>query len=140
MDRRLRARFQELRDSDLNRAPDFEQIMSGPKGTILLPEERLAEGPSAWARAPWKRVALTGGLLAAAAAAGLIFMELPNRSQARFEEVVKAFSSDPALGAWRSPTDGLLRMPGPELLSTRPTLGDPRLVVSLSADPGTHQL
>jgi hypothetical protein len=40
-----------------------------------------------------------------------------------FEQAVRSFQSDPALGAWQSPTDGLLNLPGDRLLSTIPNVG-----------------
>jgi hypothetical protein len=40
-----------------------------------------------------------------------------------FERAVRAFENDPALGAWRSPTDGLLDVPGLQLMTTVPSVG-----------------
>jgi hypothetical protein len=68
------------------------------------------------------RLAWASGALAAAAAAVLMFV-VPDGPDAHFEQVVRAFSTDPAAGQWTSPTDGLLQVPGLELLSTVPSIG-----------------
>ncbi|MFC1660943.1 hypothetical protein ACFL3S_05745 [Gemmatimonadota bacterium] len=76
----------------------------------------------------------------AAAAAAVLMVGPPTRTDADFEEAVRAFATDPALGAWKSPTDGLLQVPGNELLRTVPTIGDPRWPGRPGGDPRTNQL
>jgi hypothetical protein len=61
-----------------------------------------------------------GGLLAAAAAAVLLLVGLPDTSDSDFVRVVEGYSANPAAGAWKSPTDGLLRLPGDDVLTTIP--------------------
>jgi hypothetical protein len=45
--------------------------------------------------------------------------------EARFRRTVLAYASDPALGAWRSPTAFLLDVPGHNLLTDVPRIGEP---------------
>jgi ferric-dicitrate binding protein FerR (iron transport regulator) len=64
-----------------------------------------------------------GALAAAAAIAAVIFIPRVNDGGDAFEQAVRAFGRDPALGAWQSPTDGLLNLPGGRLLTTIPAIG-----------------
>jgi hypothetical protein len=59
--------------------------------------------------------------LAAAVATVMLMDREAATPDADFERVVEAWSSTG--GAWRSPTDDLLRMPGDELLRTVPRIG-----------------
>jgi hypothetical protein len=95
----------------------------------------IARGPEGWGR--WRRGAAAGGLLAAAAMAGLFLVRSPGVSEAEFERVVRSFATDPAGGAWRSPTDGLLELPGQNMLSTRPSIGTAGWPGGLPASPKT---
>lgn len=123
-DRDLSALYQGLKDEEQERAPDFARMMAQAReqaggapaahGTNrgLTPGRRVFRPGLAWA----------SGALAAAAAAVLMFV-VPDGPDAHFEQVVRAFSTDPAAGQWTSPTDGLLQVPGLELLSTVPSIG-----------------
>jgi hypothetical protein len=137
-DHELRDLFQGLRAEDREAAPGFDEMMARVKEAQDLPEESRSPRVS-WVRRP-RRWVLTGGLLAAAVAAAVLLMDTSTTTDARFEEVVRAFASDPALGAWESPTDGLLDVPGIELLRTVPTIGNPRWPGQPQGDPHMNQL
>ncbi len=102
----LRAWFDALRAEDRARAPAFDALLQNAR----------AAGP----RRRWLRLAVP--LAAAAGLAALLIARTPDSADAVFREAVVAWSTDPALGAWRSPTDFLLDVPGSDLLRTTPRL------------------
>ena len=114
----LRTRFEELRRLDATRAPSFADIMARAQAEASgdVGESRRA------ARVSLRRLGWAG-LAAAAAIAALLVIPRGRSSEAAFERAVQAFHADPALGAWRSPTDGLLDLPGSRLISTVPSVG-----------------
>jgi len=123
-DRDLSALYEGLKDEEQKRAPDFAGMMEkarGPAGETVAADHtsRIAGSGRFFAR---PRLAWASGALAAAAAAVLMFV-VPDGPDAHFEQVVRAFSTDPAAGQWTSPTDGLLQVPGLELLSSVPSIG-----------------
>ena len=73
-----------------------------------------------------RRVLYAGGLAAAAMIAALLVVPRARSNDDDFERAVRAFQSDPALGAWQSPTDALLDVPGSQLISTVPRVGTPQ--------------
>lgn len=122
----LRGLFQELRETDLQDVPAFSRIMA-EAGRLEEEDPPPDAGQTETAppglrpmlrrRAPW-----AVSLLAAAAAAALLLLPPGGTSDDEFERVVRSYMTDPAGGAWRSPTDGLLRVPGSDVLSTLPKL------------------
>ena len=118
-DSELRALFEAQRQDDASHAPTFAELMA------------RAQTKAATAAAPTplptvrtrRRREWAGGLAAAAAIAALIVIPRMRSGDDAFEQAVRAFQSDPALGAWQSPTDGLLNLPGDRLLSTIPSVG-----------------
>jgi ferric-dicitrate binding protein FerR (iron transport regulator) len=118
-DPELRALFEAQRDDDARHAPTFSQLMARAQA-----EAATAAAPATVAtpRTRWRRE-WAGGLAAAAAIAALIVIPRVRSGDDAFEQAVRAFQSNPALGAWQSPTDGLLTLPGDRLLSTVPTMG-----------------
>jgi len=135
----LRALFQALREEDERRAPDFGELFSEVQRGERRPEApTAAEMPS---RAGIRRRLAWGGSLLAAAAAAVIWI-LPGggTSDAEFVMAVSTFSSNPAAGAWRSPTDALLDLPGSEILSTLPKLGGPKWTTITGINPRSNQL
>lgn len=113
----LRARFQAQRREDAGAAPPFARLAARARAEAAQASPAIAPR-----RRRWRHFAYAGGLAAAAAAAVLIIPRSPSSEDA-FEQAVRAFGSDPALGAWRSPTSGLLHVPGSELMTTVPRLG-----------------
>lgn len=114
-DAELRARFQAQRAADAGRTPDFAHMLAhaqasaGVRGTLR--------------RRRVRRVLYAGGLAAAAVIAALLVIPRGSTGDDAFERTVRAYQSGPAMGAWRSPTDVLLDVPGSALISTVPGVG-----------------
>ena len=143
-DSELRGRYSRLRAEDRAGMPEFDALLAraqsqvaeeasqrGESGSadiapIQVGRRRLLGLPSHAAR--WSLVA---GSLAAAALAGV--MLLPPSADENFEALVAGFSSDAAGGNWRSPTAGLLDVPGIELVRFLPSIGG---TLDLTVDPG----
>ncbi len=145
----LKRLFQEMKALDQARAPGFARMMERIEGQLGEGRGAEAPGPStaslrgsgpSGARPRWHRLGWAGGLLAAAAVSGLLLARAPTASEAEFEQAVRAFSADPAGGAWRSPTDGLLSLPGQEMLTTLPSIGAPDWPGSMRSSRGRNQL
>ena len=116
----LRARFEEQKRVDASQTPSFATVMA------RVQEDLAHDAGATIVRNPgvrWRRFGLTGALAAAAAIAALIVIPRANSSDDAFEQAVRAFQTDPALGAWRSPTDGLLQLPGHQLMTSIPRVG-----------------
>jgi hypothetical protein len=119
-DPELRAKFAELRRQDASRAPAFADVMARAQEEVARESGAPRRRPSA---VTLRRIGWAGGLAAAAALVLLIANPRARSAQDAFERAVRTFQSDPALGAWRSPTDGLLDLPGNRLISTIPSIG-----------------
>jgi hypothetical protein len=124
----LRRLFRELRSQEARAAPSFQDVMARARDELRqnreAPDSNLP-GPSGERfRTVRSRLLAGGGLLAAAAVAALMLVGIPDATDRSFEEAVRSFSTNPALGAWRSPTQNLLRVPGMELLRTVPDIED----------------
>jgi ferric-dicitrate binding protein FerR (iron transport regulator) len=118
-DTELRALFEAQRHDDASQAPSFAEMIARAQA-----EAGIAAVPATVStlRSRWRRE-WAGGLAAAAAIAALIVIPRMSSGDDAFVQAVRAFQSDPALGAWQSPTDGLLNLPGDRLLSTIPSVG-----------------
>jgi hypothetical protein len=113
----LLARFHAQRREDADAAPPFARLAARARAEAANASPAIAPR-----RRTWRHLVYAGGLAAAAAAAVVIIPRSPSSEDA-FERAVRAFESDPALGAWRSPTSGLLHVAGSELMTTVPRLG-----------------
>lgn len=134
-DRDLSELFTELRNEEQGLAPDFQSMMARVKADIEEGTEAdasevvsIQSKMSARSRAGARGVrtlrwAWMGGALAAAAIAAVIVMGGDSISDDGFEDLVNAYANDPALGAWQSPTDALLELPGREIVTTIPRVG-----------------
>jgi len=118
-DNELRARFEAQRRAEAGEAPPFAAMMARARA-------EAASEPAFAFRPRLRRVLYAGGLAAAATIALVFVVPRESSNEAAFEEAVRAFHSDPALGAWRSPTDGLLDLPGSRWISTVPRVGTPQ--------------
>ena len=118
-DPELRALFEAQRRDDVTQAPSFAEMIARAQAEAGKPET-AATLP---ARRRQRRRYRIGALAAAAAIAALIVTPRMRSGHDSFEQAVHAFQNDPALGAWQSPTEGLLNLPGDRLLSTIPTVG-----------------
>jgi hypothetical protein len=115
----LRARFDAQREADAKEAPSFAAMMARARAEAT----RIPSAPQRSPRALiFRRIAYVGGLAAAAAIGGLLMVN-PRSNEDAFEQAVRAYNAGPALGAWQSPTDGLLNVPGSQLISSVPSVG-----------------
>ena len=136
-DRDLKGLFNILRDEERGEIPAFQILMARAREEALGLEEPTARR----ALRPHPRKLVWGGsLLAAAAAAVLIFLPPRGTSEAEFVQVVQMFSADPASGAWKSPTDALLDVPGSEMLSTIPSVGSRTWLLEPNNRPPRNEL
>lgn len=126
----LRERFQELRGEAARpgQVPDFEAMLARARsGEAELPPLVVVDGAAASAgrsRLSYGRLARAGAWASAALAAtvaGLLLTDRRPSDEAEFEQLVAAYSAD----AWRSPTSGLLEVPGMELTRSIPSIGGP---------------
>jgi len=135
-DQDLRRHFEALQEHDLPQVPAFETLMDRAREQAA--REGLQVRPPARLPSPvFRRVAWSGGLFAAAVAI-LLLARFPGTSDSDFVQVVEAFTADPAAGAWKSPTDGLLDLPGHEILSTVPGIETRRWMVAPRPGPGRN--
>ena len=116
-DPELSARFAAQRRVDASQAPSFAEMMARAQESA---ESASPVDHRTWGR---RRYAWTGAVAAAAAIVALIMVPWTRSGDDAFEQAVREFQSDPALGAWQSPTDGLLNLPGDGLLTTIPSVG-----------------
>jgi hypothetical protein len=119
-DSELRARFDVLKRVDAGRAPAFTDMMARARSE-LAHTTLVTTARSDWSLLA-RRYGWLGGLAAAATIVALIALPRRESQEAAFERAVRAFHSDSALGAWRSPTDGLLDLPGGRLIATTPSI------------------
>ena len=138
-DNHLKGLFDTLRDEDREEVPDFQTLMARAKKEAA---RTGMEAPTAKEvhRLTARRLAWGGSLLAAAAAAALILLPTRHTSDAEFIQVVQSFSADPSSGAWRSPTDKLLDVPGNEVLNTIPSLGSNKWILEPSTNRRRNEL
>lgn len=116
-DTELRARFATQRRADASAVPPFAELLARARTAADVAPARGA------GRTTLRRLLYAGGLAAAAVIGALLALPGPRSTEDAFEEAVRAFHADPALGAWRSPTDVLLDVPGSRLMSTVPSVG-----------------
>lgn len=121
-ERELRELFHRLREEEKGEVPDFQALMARVRNEASSAGAEPPPRRTGGRRRGW-RVAGTGALLAAAAAAAVLLVpRSPEGSDAAFVRAVQTLSADPAMGAWKSPTDALLRLPGDKILSTVPSV------------------
>lgn len=115
----LRVRFQAMKRADAGRAPAFQALMARARAQSSAPASPARRLPIPFRR----RLAWAAGLAAAAVVALVVVPRARSSNEdAAFEQAVRTFSASPAMGAWRSPTDGLLDVPGNRLISTTPSV------------------
>ena len=121
-DERVREAFQRLRsDTEATGAPDFRAMLDRARqDAAAAPAVPLAR------RIPRRRVVWAGGIASAAVAATIAAVLLTRgdsdtSADAEFERLVASYASE--AGAWRSPTDALLDVPGSGLTRALPSVG-----------------
>ena len=114
----LRARFDAQRQADAQNTPAFADVMARARAEAAVAPDTTS--PRRWQR---HRVLYISTLAAAAAIAALIVIPRATSNVDEFEQAVRAYENGPAASAWRSPTDGLLNVPGSQLMTTMPSVG-----------------
>ena len=135
----LRGLFQKLLEEDRRGAPSFQEVMAGARKGAHTEGSWAPGREKSWSPIT-RRLTWGGSLLAAAAAAALLLLPGPGTSEAEFELAVRSFSTHPAGGAWRSPTDLLLDLPGSKVLSTLPSIGSRHWPAGTGRIPRLNQL
>ena len=142
-DEGLRERFQELRGEAEQpaRIPDFGAMLAQARadGAARPSFEVVDGGGAVRARAAGtrRRFIRAGAWASAALAATVAGLLLTDRrpSDDDFAQLVAAYTTDASGGAWRSPTSGLLAVPGMELTRSVPSIGAPVRGLDPSALP-----
>ena len=117
-DSELRARFQAQRGLEAGEAPAFAAVLARARAAAVQAAPRVAQRN--WVR---RRLFYAGGLAAAALIATVLLLPRSESSEAAFERAVRSYENGAALGAWQSPTDGLLDVPGGNLITSVPRIG-----------------
>jgi hypothetical protein len=140
-DHPLRERFLDARaETRASGVPDFGTMLERARAEAAGAPQLGVEdgsvvggavgGPGGGARrrpASRRRLVLAGAWTSAALAATVAGLLLTGRATGgedeEFERLVATYSSELGPGAWRSPTTGLLQVPGMELLRSVPSIG-----------------
>lgn len=125
VDDELRDRFHELRAAteQPGRVPEFRAVYDlADTRARARPALEVIDG-SAYSRRQMVRMGAWASAALAAAVAGLILVERGPSEDEEFASLVAAYSSETLAGAWRSPTSGLLEVPGMELVRSVPSIG-----------------
>lgn len=138
----LRGRFQELRSRELADVPDFETMLAAARETVAA-ETETESVVSIRRRKP--RIGSRGLAMASAAVAAalaVIWLAPSDGSDAvgvdEFDALVRSYSQQSGGGSWRAPTDGLLEVPGIELVRSVPTIGGYQLPVGAMTPAGDN--
>lgn len=130
--------FKRLRADDLRRTPDAADVLARARREVDAVNPRPEIGSATAApggaghavvagrvarpgRTGRRRWAVPGLGIAMAAAIAAILLVNSGDDTGDFDRVVEAWSETG--GSWQAPTDGLLRMPGDELLRAMPRIG-----------------
>ena len=123
----LRDRFHELRATteQPGRVPEFRAVYDlADTKARARPSLEVIDG-AAYSRRQIVRMGAWASAAIAAAVAGLILVERTPSEDEQFARLVAAYTSETAAGAWRSPTAGLLDVPGMDLVRSVPSIGAP---------------
>jgi hypothetical protein len=123
----LRGRFRELRAETerAGAAPGFRGVIARAEAlTETRPAlEVIAGGAvSPRSRRRFVRVGTWASAALAATVAGLLLVDSGPNEEEEFARLVAAYSSDISGGAWRSPTSGLLEVPGIDMVRSVPSI------------------
>jgi hypothetical protein len=140
VDEALRERFQELRTAtqESGGVPEFSAIMARAEAAVATqPALEVVTGGAVGSRR-WMRLGAWGSVALAATVAGLLLVRSGPTPDEEFARLVASYSSEVSAGAWRSPTSGLLEVPGMDLMRSMPSIGAPlpQYDVIESPEPG----
>ena len=125
-DKDLKSAFRALREQErgASRAPDFGVMLAEAKRQAdARPQLDVVVGGGHRRRLFW-----LGGWASAAVAAGVAALVLLGRGPSGeddFARLVATYTTETASGEWRSPTAGLLDVPGMDLMRSMPSIGSP---------------
>ncbi len=109
------------------RVPDFRAMLDKANAdAVASPDLQVLQGGQSDSGAQRRRVVQIGGwasVAVAAAIGGVLLMGGPTDADREFDRLVAAYSADVSSGAWRSPTSGLLNVPGMNLTRSVPSFG-----------------
>lgn len=137
-DERMKERFQALRAETRGSGavPDFDTMLAEAKLAGQRPALEVVSGGESPERVRGRRWLRAGAWASAAVAAGLVGLVLVDRGPSgedEFERLVAAYTSQGGAESWRSPTSGLLEVPGMDLMRTVPSIGG----AARGVDPST---
>lgn len=157
-DRLLEEAFGALREADRSAVPDVAAMLarartaaaredepeaegSADRGASSIPVRSIGSAPSVRRGAGRSRIRWRswGLAVAAAAVAGIITLTT-DRGDQDFVRTIREYSQQRESGMWAAPTDGLLRVPGGELIRSVPRFGTPgpRSAPSGGSGPSTE--
>jgi len=144
-DDRLRERFLRLR-AETERpghVPDFQAMLDEARRDAaarpsVAAADRGRRSDGRWSsRRRFVRAGAWASAALAATVAGILFTKGRTRGEDDFERLVAAYQSDAASGAWKSPTSGLLEVPGIEVVRSLPSIGGPAVGLDPDREPST---
>jgi hypothetical protein len=133
-DDRLRERFRELRGETTlsGSVPDFDAMLVRARAEAaarpsfgVMDGGATADGVGVRAERRFLRAGAWASAALAATVAGLLLTDRRPSDDDDFARLVAAYATDASGGAWRSPTSGLLAVPGMELTRSVPSIGAP---------------
>jgi len=142
-DDRLRERFLRLRaeTEEPGRVPDFQAMLDrARKDAADRPALQVTDGnrrrdPRWSARRRLVRAGAWASAALAATIAGILLTRGRTGGEENFERLVAAYQSDAVSGAWKSPTSGLLDVPGIEVIRSLPSIGGPAVGLDPDREP-----
>jgi hypothetical protein len=135
VDENLRSRFHELRAAAERegRAPEFGALLARARASSADRRAlEVVEGGLVHSRRRVIRVGAWASAALAAPVAGVLLVDRGPSPAEEFARLVADYASQTSAGAWRSPTSGLLEVPGMELVRSVPSIG-----VTVPPGPGT---
>ncbi len=138
IDEALKQRFHGLRamTEQPGRLPEFGAMLARTETlSAERPSLEVVAGGAARARPRWVVVGAWGSAALAATVASLLLVERGPSADEEFERLVASYATDVAASAWRSPTSGLLDVPGMQLVRSVPTIGTGLPTFDPSLDP-----
>jgi hypothetical protein len=144
-DDRLRERFQRLRaeTEEPGRVPDFQAMLArarreaAPRLSLEGTDGDRRRDVSWSARRRLVRAGMWASAALAATVAGVLLTRGRTGGEEDFERLVAAYQGDAASGAWKSPTSGLLDVPGIGVVRSLPSIGGPAVGLDPDREPAT---
>ena len=148
VDDALQDRFRQLRTETerVGGVPEFRGVLARAEAQAeVRPALEVIAGGASYSRRRLVRVGAWASAALAATVAGLLLVDGEPSQEEEFARLVAAYSSDVSAGARRSPTSGLLQVPGIELVRSVPSIStsvpgvDPGLAPEPAPTPGPRE-